>query len=132
MPRRRRGSRPNAPLTRSVEISSFRASVRLSVDEPKDPQPLIEVQPWLELQGTLKEPLKDVRDVVLSVYPKADANVGTARPASVAAIIQARPKLEVVASCPRADFEHIWTFALTGHLKHAHLVFTKPHYNRVW
>ena len=32
-------------LSRSIEISAFQASVRVYVDEPKEPEPMIEVQP---------------------------------------------------------------------------------------
>ena len=37
----------------------------------------------LELHGTPNEPVLDVRDVVMSMYPKDKLEVGTARPASV-------------------------------------------------
>jgi hypothetical protein len=28
-----------------------------------------------------------------------------------------------------SDFDHLWPMALAGHLRHAHLRFTKPHHN---
>jgi hypothetical protein len=30
---------------------------------------------------------------------------------------------------PRQEFDQVWALALSGHLKFAHLYFTKPHYN---
>jgi hypothetical protein len=81
--KRRRRSRQDERLTRTVEISSFSARVSLHVEEPKDADPQLEVRPWLELRGTMNESVRDVRDIVFSVYPKERTSVGTARPASV-------------------------------------------------
>jgi hypothetical protein len=55
--------------------------------------------------------------------------VGTARPASVGAIVQARPELHAVITWSQVEFDRVWTMALGGHLKCAHLYFTKPHYH---
>jgi hypothetical protein len=38
--------------------------------------------------------------------------------------------LEVVVTLPHAEFDRLWSFALTGHLTHAWMALTKPHYNR--
>jgi len=56
--------------------------------------------------------------------------VRTARPAACGAIIKARPKLGAVVTCSHADFDRLWTLAMAGLLKFAHLYFTKPHNNR--
>jgi hypothetical protein len=50
MPERvRRTNRPEI-LSRTVDITSFGTSLRVEVDEPKDPEPEIEVKPWLEFR----------------------------------------------------------------------------------
>ncbi len=101
MPRRRRpGGRPEM-LSRNVEFKSFRISVRLSASHPRKQEPFIESQPWLELRGVALEPVWDVTDVVVSMYPRDKVEVGTARPASVGAIIQARPHLRFVITWPQ-------------------------------
>jgi hypothetical protein len=129
MPRRRKGGRPEM-LSRNIEISSFRASVRINaVHEHKNDEPEIETQPWLELHGKAVEPIRDVTDVEISMFPREPLVVGTARPASVGSIIQARPKLGVVITWPHVDFDRLWALAIGGKLSHAHLYFTKPHYN---
>jgi hypothetical protein len=69
MPAKRRKHRPEM-LTRSVEISKFRVSLSLQIDEPKLPDPELETTPWLELRGTMNEPIRDVRDVLFSIYAK--------------------------------------------------------------
>jgi len=54
--------------------------------------------------------------------------VGTARPASVAAIIGAKPELHAILTWSHAAFDRVWALALSGHLKFTHLYFTRPHY----
>lgn len=115
-------------LSRTVEIRSFRASVRLGIEGSRRPDPEIEAKPWLELIGTLEEPVRDVRDIRISLYPENKPTPGPARPPAVGAIIQTRPELSVVASFSHADFDRVWALALAGHLRHAYMAFTKPRY----
>ena len=96
----------------------------------KGDEPEIESQHGLELKGVLTEPVKNVRDVVISLYPKDTIKIGTARPASCGAIIRARPELQLVITWPQHEFDRLWSMALGNCLTHAHFYFTKPHYNR--
>jgi hypothetical protein len=116
-------------LSRNVAISSFRTSVRLGAIHRRGEEPEIESEPWLELQGNVTEPIRDVTAVKISMYPREPLQVGTARPASVGAIVQARPELSIVLTWSHMDFDRLWALALSGHLKYSHLYFTKPHYN---
>jgi hypothetical protein len=131
MPKQSRTKRPET-LNRTADIASFGASLRVGVDEPKDPEPEIEVKPWLETRGMLDAPVRQTSDIVLSVYPEARTKVGTARPPAVGSIIGVRFAVEVVVNLPHAEFDRLWSFALSGHLKHAWMAFTRPHYNRDW
>lgn len=126
--KRRKSGRPEM-LSRSVEISSFSATVRLNAVHPKGENPYIEGEPWLELRGTATEAVRDVRDVRISMYPRSTLQIGPARPASVGSLIQARPELSFVLTWPHVDFDRIWALALSGRLTHGNLYFTKPHYN---
>jgi hypothetical protein len=116
-------------LSRNVEISSFAATVRLHAVHHKGDEPYIESQPWLELRGTATESIRDVKDVKISMFPRDKPEIGTARPASVGAVIGARPEVSVVLTWPQVDFDRVWALAVGGHLKYARLYFTKPHYN---
>jgi hypothetical protein len=116
-------------LSRNVEITSFSATVRLNAIHHKGDEPYVEGQPWLELRGTAKEPVKGVTDVKISMWPRENVQIGTARPASVGAVLDARPKLSFGLTWPQAEFDRIWNLAISGHLKFAHVYFTKPHYN---
>jgi hypothetical protein len=62
----RRTKRPDI-LNRTVEITSFGASLPVGVDEPKGIEPEIEVKPWLELRGVLDEPVRQTSAAVLSL-----------------------------------------------------------------
>jgi hypothetical protein len=91
-------------------------------------EPSIESHPWLELQGKAIEPVKGVTEVKISLYPKDELQVGTARPASCGAIIGAKPELHAIITWSQMEFDRVWTLAMSGHLKWAYLYFTKPHY----
>lgn len=116
-------------MQRNAIISSFTPRMRLSVRGSNDPEPEVEGRPWLELRGTLVEPIRDIHDVVFKLWPDPSKRVGPARPAAVGYIMGIRPEVDVVASCTPADFNYIWSLALSGHLTHAYVSFTKPHYN---
>jgi hypothetical protein len=126
---RRRKSTRLETMQRNAVISSFTPTMRLSVRGSNDPQPEIEGRPWLELRGTLIEPIRDVRDIVFKLWPDPETRVGPARPAAVGYINGIRPAVDVAARCPTADFNYIWSLALSGHLTHAYMSFTEPRYN---
>ena len=129
MPKKPRRANRQEILNRNVDITSVSTRLRVGVDEPREPEPEIEVKPWLELRGVLNEPLRKTSAVVFSVYADARTKVGTARPPATGAIIGARSAVEAVVSLPHAEFDRLWSFALSGHLKHGWFAFTKPHYN---
>ena len=43
-------------------------------------------------------------------------------------MIRTRPTVEVIAGFAPADFNYIWSLALSGHVTYAYMHFTKPHY----
>ena len=117
-------------LNRNVDITSVGASFRVRVDEPRDPEPEIEVKPWLELRGVLDEPVRQTSEIVLSLYPNTRTKVGTTRPPAVGAIVGAKATVDAVISLPHVEFDRLWSFAFSGHLKNAWMAFTAPHYNK--
>jgi hypothetical protein len=130
MAKKRKSSQPEV-LFRHIEISSFSASVELSAGHRRGEDPHIESRPWLELRGVATEPVGNVSGVKISMFPRENAReVGTARPASVGSVIQARPELDLVLIWPPEDFDRVWALAVAGRLTHGHLSFTKPYRNR--
>ena len=125
--KRRTAGRPEM-LRRNVVVSSVSMRVSQHAVHQRGCEPEIEGQPWLEIRGTLDEPVGGVPDIEFSLYPKEKVEVGSARPASVGAIIQVKPHVRAVVPFARSDFDGLWSFALSGQLKHAYLAFTKPRY----
>jgi hypothetical protein len=130
MAKKTRGRKPQLEtLWRVVQVSSFSASVRIHAVSPRGEEPYIESRSWLELRGLLEEPIRNTKEVRISMYSEEKIQVGTARPASVGAVTQMRPEISIVLSWPHHDFGRVWELALGGLLKFAHLLMTKPHYN---
>ena len=129
MPRRNMRGRKEM-LSRTLEVVSFRTSVHLGAVAPRGEEPYIECQTWLELSGTMNEPVRDVLDVVINMYPKDKVEPGSVRPAAVGAVLQIRPHLDVVAAFPSVDFDRMLVLAIGGQLKHGNLCFTTPHRNK--
>ena len=96
MPKKPRATSARNSEPHGVEITSFGSSLRVPVDEPKDPQPEIEVKVWLELRGVLDAPVRETSDIVLSLHQDERTKVGTARPPAVGSIIGVRSAAEAV------------------------------------
>lgn len=127
-PSRRRGQ--EEILMRRMAVSSIRFSVSTHVMHERGCEPDVEDQPWLEIRGTLEEPLASVSKIEVSVYPKEKIEVGTARPASIGAVIGTRPHVQVVVPFTPATFGWLWSLALSGQLQHGSLSVTKPRYGK--
>jgi len=115
-------------LSRNAGIASFSATVRIGAVHRRGEEPEIETQPWLELRGILEEPVKGTTEIRISNCPREPLIVGTARPASVGAIIGMKPEMSIVLTWSHTEFDRLWTLALSGQLKFAHFYFTAPRY----
>jgi len=72
---------------------------------------LIVAAHWLDLQGKATEPIRDVTDVKISMYPREPLQIETVRPAAVGAIVQAKPELSVVLTLTHIDFAGVWALS---------------------
>jgi hypothetical protein len=115
-------------LSRKVAISGFRASVRVSACV-REGEGIVDNEPSLEMRGTIAEPVRGLRDVVIEIYPKDEIQIGTTRPVWLGRL-QLQGKLDFVTPLLSADFDRVWALATSGHLKYAEVSFTKPHYNQ--
>ena len=102
----------------------------LHVMAPKGAEPLIDSNPSLDLRGRINEPIGSVTELVINIQPKERPVIGPVRPLPVGSIVQIRPYIWAVVTFPRRDFDLLWSMALTGYIKHAPSLFTKPLYNK--
>ena len=56
-------------MQRNAIISSFTPTMRLGISGADSPAPEIEGRPWLELRGTLVDPIRETQDVVFKLWP---------------------------------------------------------------
>ena len=115
--------------SRTIAVSSFAATVRIGAVHRRGEEPEVETQPCLELRGTLDEPVRGVQEIVISMYPRDKVEIGTARPASIGAVIGMRPQMSVVLTWPQNEFDRVWGLAVGGLLKFGYLYFTTPRCN---
>ncbi len=128
--RKRRQNTEPEMLRRYVEITSVATSTGLNVVEQKGEEPYVHCDFWVQLRGTATEPVKGVNNILICMSARETVEVGTARPASVGAVVAVKPELITIAlSWPQREFDRIWNFALSGRLRFASLFLTKPRYN---
>jgi hypothetical protein len=118
---RKKGRKSNRPelLWRNVEITGVSADVGLIAVHNRGAEPYIESKPWMELRGMATEPLNGVTDVQISMSLSETLKVGTARPASIGALLHTKPELLFVLSWMPDAFDRVWVLTLSGHLKFA-------------
>ena len=116
-------------LRRDVEVVSIHTFMSLQVMTPKGAEPLIDSSPSLDLRGRINEPIRNVTELMINVQPKDRPVLGPVRPLPVGSIVHIRPYILAVVTFPRREFELLWSMALSGYVKHAHILFTQPHYN---
>lgn len=115
-------------LVRTAEIRSVTPYVSVHPAGIREKEPRLESDSWLYLHGELDAPVKDVFAISIHVHPREPPIVGTARPISVGAIVGLRDCVSVVVDVLQADFDRLWTWAISCHLKYARLTFTVPKY----
>ena len=129
MARNTRGHKgPPERMVRSIDVTGVvaRASVQTASEGKREPT--YEGSASLELQGTLTEPVGDLRDVEIVLYATDTTHVGREPTPWVGHVYVDRPKLRPAVFVSHKDFDRLWTLALSGLLKHGRIVMTKPHY----
>jgi hypothetical protein len=111
-----------------VQITGFEARISVDAVMRRGREPVIDHEVMLELRGTMDESIRDVRDVVIWLYPQASAEDPLAS-ASVGTVAQVRLHILATVGLTSSNFDRVWSLALSGSLQHASLAMTKPHYN---
>jgi hypothetical protein len=128
MPKKRRRRKRDELLSRFFTVSSVNESLSIHATEPEGLPPTIDSNAYLEVRGTVDEPLRDTTDLRILFFPKDTIEVGTARPASVGSMEVARSGMHGAVFITHREFDRMWAMSLAGQLRHGYLAFTKPHY----
>jgi len=131
--KKRRSHRPET-LIRTVAITAVNARVSLSPSSDRDPEPEFENWASIELTGTMDEPVRDIRDVEITVYAARDepVRVGTDPTPWIGLIHGFRPVVRPSVFIPHRAFDRLWVLAGAGMAKYARMTLTKPHYQHAY
>lgn len=133
MPRKkRRARRRPETLRRFIDISGVSAGVSFGAAQERGEDPRLDSYARIELTGTLDEPVRDTRDVEIVLYPKDDPKPGAGPPPWIGLIHGVRPVMRPALFIPHRDFDRVWLLALSGLLKHAHMIMTPPRYQSAY
>jgi len=117
---------------RRIDISAVSARISVHPSGEKGEEPQLESTASLELTGTIDEPIREVRDVLITLYSTERATVGTDPLPWIGLIHGFRPVIRPTVFITEAVFDRIWVLAGSQMLKHAYLVVTKPHYQSAY
>ena len=74
------------------------------------------------MTGTMDEPIRDTRDVEIVLYAADDPKPGRDPTPWIGLVHGIRPVMRAAIFIPHRDFDRVWSLALSGLLKHAHIV----------
>ena len=107
--------------TSKSQVSRQRcASMR---DITRTASPTLRVSPCSSSGAAKQRRSTGTPNVKISMWLRETPKVGTARPASVGAVLGAKPELSFGLSWLPDAFDRVWVLALSGHLKFAHVHF---------
>ena len=117
-------------LSRDFRIESIKQSVGIGVHHARGEAPFLDPHSWIEARGRFDEPLRDITEVEISVYPDPNADVAPGPPPCVGAIIRLKPTVLVVVPFTVQEFERLWVLATVSAIRRGHVAFTAPYWNR--
>src|SRR4051812_575650 len=92
-------------LTRTLTFSSVHPRLYNHAIHKRGHEPEITTGCSIVLRGVLDEAVRKVMDIEVLLYPVDEIVIGTARPASVGAIVAFRPELQLVVAFDQRDFD---------------------------
>jgi hypothetical protein len=103
-------------------------------ERDRDPQPEFESYGSIELTGTMDEPIRDVRDVEITLYSATaePVRVGKEPVPWIGLIHGFRPVVRPSVFIPQRAFDRLWVLAGAGMAKYAYMTLTKPHYQHAY
>ena len=80
----------------------------------------------------MDEPIRDTRDVEIVLYAADDPKPGRDPTPWIGLVHGIRPVMRAAIFIPHRDFDRLWSLALSGLLKHAHMFLTPPRYQSAY
>lgn len=106
---------------RFVTITAVSAGTSLSAGQERGAEPQLSSTARLELTGTMDEPIRDTREVEIVLYAADDPKPGSNPTPWIGLIHGIRPVMRAAIFILHRDFDRVWSLALSGLLKHAHM-----------
>ena len=131
---KKRTSRKQKPetLMRFIDITSISAGTSFSAGQERGDAPHISTTARVEMTGTMNEPVRQTRDVEIVVYAADDPKSGAGPPPWIGLVHGVRPVMHAAVFLPDRVFDRLWSLALSGLLKHAHIFLTPPRYQSAY
>ena len=127
--KKRNRARRDERQSRRFEVGSCGLWTSVSPAQRPGQQLSVEGNAKVGVRGTLDEPIRDVRDVAIAVYPADVPLTGPPEgPACIGYINHFRPQVDAAVFIAHRDFDRVWALAVGGELKHGFISFTKPRY----
>ena len=106
MPRKKRPKRRRPEtLMRFIDITSVSARVSVSAGQERGGEPEIHSTGSIELTGTMDEPMRDTRDVEISLYSADNPKPGAGPPPWLGYVHGIRPTLRPVIFVAHREFD---------------------------
>jgi hypothetical protein len=106
--------------------------VSLNAGQERGEEPHVTTTGRVELTGTMDEPVRDTRDVEITVYVADDPKPGSSPVPWIGLVYGIRPVMRPAIFVSHRDFDRVWTLALSGLLKHTYMVLKPPRYQSAY
>jgi hypothetical protein len=131
-PRKRHTRRRIETLVRFVAINAVSAGTSISAAQERGAEPHLSSTARIELTDTMDEPIRETRDVEIVLYASDDPKPGRDPTPWIGLVHGIRPVIHAAIFIPHRDFDRLWSLALSGLLKHAHMFLTPPRYQSAY
>ena len=100
----------------------------MSAGGRKGEDPYIASNGRVELTGTMDEPIRGISEVELVIYAADDPRPGKDPEPWIGLVHGVKPVIRPAIFVSHRDFDRVFTLAMSGELKHVHLVMIPPRY----
>jgi hypothetical protein len=133
MPRNKRPARRRPEtVVRFIIVTGVNVGIGISTAQEGGAEPALHSTGRIQVTGTMDEPVRDNRDVKITVYSADNPKPGSDPLPWVGLVHGVRPVLQAATFISHRDFDRVWSLALSGLLKHAYLMLSAPRYQSAY